>query len=124
MVLWFNQPELGLPSKEYFEDEEIREIYQDTLTQLIESVLDVLEDDKDDDDDGEDDDGDVKADLTVNDEPQTWPPWPWPPWGGDDDPDDGGKEPPSKQPRSIRARKLAKQVVTLERKTAKASLDL
>lgn len=131
MVLWFNQPELGLPSKEYYEEEAIVSVYKETLSKLLESVLDDLDKGKDDDDNGDDDDDkDVKnleGALVNNDEPQTWPPWPWPPWSpeepGDGD-DDGGKEPSDDLPKSERAKKLAKKVVKFETQLAKASLDL
>jgi endothelin-converting enzyme len=61
--------------------------------------------------------------IVVNEDSTVWPPWPWPPWGDDDGDDDGDKD---KAPvnRTHRAHKLAKKVVKLERKIAKASLDL
>jgi endothelin-converting enzyme len=62
----------------------------------------------------------ISTTFTTNEAGNIWPPWPWPPWGddGDDEPD---KEPVD---RRRRAHKLAKQVVKLERRLAKASLDL
>ncbi|KAF5324773.1 hypothetical protein D9611_004556 [Ephemerocybe angulata] len=125
MALWFNQPELGLPSKEYYEEESIVKLYKETLSDLLEGVLDILDNGKDDKDkEGDGDDDTLKAFIN-NDESQTWPPWPWPPWGGDEPDDDGGeKEPGSKEPKSVRARKLAKDVVKFENKIANASLDL
>lgn len=126
MVLWFNQPELGLPSKEYFEEKDITSVYKETLSKLLESVFDLLDKDKP-DEDGEDVKGLSSAALINNDEPQTWPPWPWPPWNPDepgDGGDGGGKEPGGDLPKFERARKLAKKVVKFESELAKASLDL
>ncbi|KAL0578146.1 hypothetical protein V5O48_003851 [Marasmius crinis-equi] len=119
MVLWFNQPELGLPSKEYYEDEDIRKVYQEVLEKLLLAV-----------DDGKDDDEDVDdSPAPASSKPSTtfieqgedsWPPWPWPPWGGDDD-DDEPKKPVN---HTKRAHKLAKGVLKFESQIAKASLDL
>lgn len=58
--------------------------------------------------------------FVTNENANVWPPWPWPPWGDDDD-TDKDKEPVD---RRRRARKIAKQVVKLECRLAKASLDL
>lgn len=127
MVLWFNQPELGLPSKEYFEEKEITAVYKEALSKLLASVLDLLNKDKDDEDDDDVVQSEGSSALINNDESQTWPPWPWPPWNPDepgDGGDDGGKEPGSDLPKSERARKLAKKVVNFESELAKASLDL
>ena len=60
------------------------------------------------------------ATFATNEAANVWPPWPWPPWGDDDD-DNPDKEPVD---RRRRAHKLAKQVVQLEGRLAKASLDL
>lgn len=57
--------------------------------------------------------------LTTNSDSKVWPPWPWPPWGEDEDGDND--EPVN---RTERAHKLSKKIVKLERKLAKASLDL
>ncbi|KAI0302060.1 hypothetical protein BC826DRAFT_986902 [Russula brevipes] len=35
MILWFQQPDLGLPSKEYFEDKGMREVYASVLERLL-----------------------------------------------------------------------------------------
>ncbi|KAF5373184.1 hypothetical protein D9758_001653 [Tetrapyrgos nigripes] len=113
MVLWFSQPGLGLPSKEYYQEEEIREMYQDVLTRLILSVAEAEE-----------------KTLRQKEEMSTlsftaqsenvWPPWPWPPWGGDGD--DGDDDKPENQ--TVKAYKLAKKVLQFETKLADASLDL
>jgi endothelin-converting enzyme len=63
----------------------------------------------------------TSATLVTNQDANIWPPWPWPPWGDDDGDTDKDKEPVD---RRRRAHKLAKQVVKLERRLAKASLDL
>lgn len=59
--------------------------------------------------------------FVTNEGADLWPPWPWPPWGDDDGDSDEDKEPVD---RRRRAHKLAQQVVKLERRVAKASLDL
>lgn len=54
--------------------------------------------------------------LVVHEERlRVWPPWPWPPWGDDDD---------KPENRTERAHKLAKAIITFEKKIAEASLDL
>lgn len=63
----------------------------------------------------------TKPTFAVNEDANLWPPWPWPPWGDDDEDPDMPKDPSD---RKRRAHKLAKQVVKLERRLAKASLDL
>ncbi|KAI9510895.1 Metalloprotease [Russula earlei] len=110
MILWFQQPSLGLPSKEYFEDQSMREVYASVLERLL--VIHYEAEKK------------QLASALVNnkDSGNTWPPWPWPPWGDDDDggddDDDGRKDRPKN------ATELAKEVVKFERKLAQASLDL
>jgi endothelin-converting enzyme len=111
MVLWFNQPDLGLPSKEYFEEKSVRKIYTNVLGRLLVALAD------------EDDALKLKAQtpsFAENGDSNVWPPWPWPPWGGNGD-DDDDKKPVN---RTEQAYKLAKKVVKFERKIAKASLDL
>jgi len=120
MLLWFSQPELGLPSKEYYEEESITELYQDTMAKLIESVIDILDEEKE--EDGVQREAEQQLVLN-NDDSQTWPPWPWPPWGGDEPDGDGGDK-PGKGDKTERAAKLAKQVLDFETKIANASLDL
>jgi endothelin-converting enzyme len=112
LVLWFSQPSLGLPSKEYYEEEDIRQIYQNVIEKLI---FVVSEEDED------------VAEQRPEDSPvfvdqdKVWPPWPWPPWGGDDDGEGHGKKPINK---TKGAHKLAQKVVEFETKIARASLDL
>ncbi|PPQ78520.1 hypothetical protein CVT25_011792 [Psilocybe cyanescens] len=113
MVLWFNQPGLGLPSKEYYEEESVLEVYRDVLERFLitltkeEEEKEVIEPSK------------PTSILTTNEDANVWPPWPWPPWGGDDD---GEKGKPVN--RTLEAQKLAKKVVKFETKIAQASLDL
>lgn len=120
MVLWFSQPELGLPSKEYFEEEAVRDVYRDVIEQLLSRVDHVLY--------GDEDEDEVTAkvqsrpELVIhNEKAMIWPPWPWPPWGGDDEPE---KDPGKKMNKTERVKFLAKGVVAFERKLAQASLDL
>ncbi|KAF8580903.1 zincin [Ramaria rubella] len=103
MVLWFYQPELGLPSKEYFEENSTLEVYTSTITRIF-SALEQEQSDY--------------AEPTSN-RPNLWPPVPWPPWGDDDDDEDSPQPQPRKTPRE-----LAVAVVTFEREIARASLDL
>ncbi|KAI3608021.1 endothelin-converting enzyme 1 [Moniliophthora roreri] len=113
MVLWFSQPSLGLPSKEYYQDDDVREVYQDVLEKLLLAVTDDEEDYE-----AKRISGSSKPVVVQTD--NTWPPWPWPPWGDDDD-DNGGKKPGNKPKR---ARKLAKKILKFETLIANASLDL
>ncbi|KAL0947409.1 hypothetical protein HGRIS_013522 [Hohenbuehelia grisea] len=132
MVLWFNQPDLGLPSKEYYEEKSITKVYRSVLEELISTLAEeeekatqqpstLLQLATNEDDVPEEE----YESLTVNDdsgEKNFWPPWPWPPWGGEDpDDDDGGKKPEN---RTQDAHKLAKKVLKFEQRIAKASLDL
>ncbi|TFK76595.1 zincin [Pluteus cervinus] len=116
MVLWFSQPSFGLPSKEYYDEETVVDVYQSVIQRLLYTL-------------------DEDANLTPEDEllinnadSQTWPPWPWPPWDGDEDePGDGGGDGPGGEKpsnRTKRARKLAEKVIKLEKRLADASLDL
>lgn len=110
MVLWFSQPSLSLPSKEYYDDESVLEVYQDVLQRLLLALSD------------EEDADFQKVDVPVlanNEDSNVWPPWPWPPWDGDDK--DGENKPVN---RTKRAQKLAKKIIGLEKELAKASLDL
>ncbi|KAH9484148.1 Endothelin-converting enzyme-like protein [Psilocybe cubensis] len=110
MVLWFNQPGLGLPSKEYYEEQAILEVYNIVLERLLITLTEEEEESAD--------SHSQSSVLTTNEEHNVWPPWPWPPWGGDDDSD---KKPVN---RTLEAQKLAKKVVKFESKIAQASLDL
>ncbi|KDQ60672.1 hypothetical protein JAAARDRAFT_708451 [Jaapia argillacea MUCL 33604] len=131
MTLWFSQPSLGLPSKEYYEEESITELYRSVLERLLVSTSDP-----------DAINSEELEELTESHVPSAkftharvhkmkfWPPWPWPPWGGDEDGggDDGGgggggggKD---KLNRTERAKVESKKVLEFEKKVAAASLDL
>ncbi|CAL1704979.1 unnamed protein product [Somion occarium] len=118
MTFLLGQPSLGLPSKEYYEDESFTELYGSVLERLLinlydeEEALLVQEQSLE------------APELTVHEERlRVWPPWPWPPWGGDDDgDDDGGDHKPVN--RTEEAHKLAKKIIEFEKKVANVSLDL
>ncbi|KAG8827602.1 hypothetical protein FRC17_007748 [Serendipita sp. 399] len=97
MTLWFWQTDLGLPSKEYYEEEDISGLY----TKAIEELLFIaFEDEK----------------PTHVSTARNWPPIPWPPWGDDDD----GKA----ENNTVRAKRLSKEVFKFEQKLARAGQDL
>ncbi|KAG6917789.1 hypothetical protein DXG01_001061 [Tephrocybe rancida] len=110
MALWFSQPSLGLPSKEYYEDKAVLEVYQEVVERLLLTLSD------------EEGDAETKnSALVLNQESNVWPPWPWPPWGEDDD-DKGGDKAPTNN--TQRVHKLSKKIIKLEKRLAKASIDL
>ncbi|KAK0210236.1 Metalloprotease [Desarmillaria ectypa] len=113
MTLWFNQPSFGLPSKEYYTEESIREAYQNVIERLLLTLVEEEESLR----------SKFKSDSSplTNQAESVWPPWPWPPWGEDDDDKDGGKQPVNQ---TERAHELAKKVVKFETRIANASLDL
>ncbi|TFK55167.1 metalloprotease [Heliocybe sulcata] len=118
MTLWFSQPNLGLPAKEYYDEESIRDLYNDVLERLLVTIAEE-----------QDYSSGVKSrgvsDLVMNEvKYKWWPPWPWPPWGPDDGDDDGGDDDEDPEDKYERAERLAKAVVHFERKLANASLDL
>ncbi|KAG5645919.1 hypothetical protein DXG03_005066 [Asterophora parasitica] len=97
--------------QEYYNDKSVITEYQNVVERLLLTLSD--------------DDDVLKKDVPVllsNEESQVWPPWPWPPWGEDDQDKDGGDKKPVNH--TLRAHQLAKKVVKLEKKLAKASLDL
>ncbi|KAI0807426.1 Metalloprotease [Fomes fomentarius] len=112
MTLWLSQADLGLPSKEYYEEESIVGLYRSVLERLLVTLDD--EEDKLIDRHAETvDDG---SGLVVHEERlRVWPPWPWPPWGDDDD---------KPENRTERAHRHAKAIIEFEKQIAKASLDL
>ncbi|KAM5533255.1 hypothetical protein V8D89_013032 [Ganoderma adspersum] len=112
MTLWISQPDLGLPSKEYYEEESIVDLYQNTLKRLLVTL------DNEEDTILEEQVIGEPSDLVVHEQRlKVWPPWPWPPWGDDDD----GNSPEN---RTERAQRLAKEVIKFEKRIANASLDL
>ncbi|KAF8184897.1 hypothetical protein K438DRAFT_1837058 [Mycena galopus ATCC 62051] len=105
MALWFDQATLGLPSKEYYEEDSIVQIYQDVVERLLFTLSE------------EEEKLQQHPTSTFRENTQAWPSWPWPPW---DSPEDDGEEKPN---RTEGARKLAKQVVEFETRIANATLD-
>jgi endothelin-converting enzyme len=106
MTLWFSQPSLGLPSKEYYKEDSVVEVYENVLARLLYTLAEeetfVVEP--------------LATGASSKESVSVWPPWPWPPWGDDDDGDkDGNKK--------EQARRLAKKVVKFEAQLAEASLD-
>ncbi|KAI0035727.1 metalloprotease [Vararia minispora EC-137] len=124
MILWFSQPwSFGLPSKEYFQDADMRELYTDVLTRLLTAL-----NEEEPDAAKWEDLISARRDMTeaqtaqaafsldehdTEEAQKIWPPWPWPPWGGDD----GDKKP-------LDPETLAKKIVEFERNLANATLDL
>ncbi|KZO95345.1 Metalloprotease [Calocera viscosa TUFC12733] len=106
MTVWVSQPDLGLPSKEYYEEEDILELYTSVLARIF---------------------------LELSPQPATPPPaptptqspWPWP-WPRPTPCDCPGDEPelPPAQNRTIQAQKLAERVVAFEQAIARAGADL
>ncbi|KAH7340514.1 hypothetical protein B0J17DRAFT_651639 [Rhizoctonia solani] len=126
MTLQFSQGGTGLPSKEYYDDEDVVKAY----TEAINAILLAIEEES------ASSEGThwyskpvqwaegvlSKAwDLATGDESEmvpkdsVWPPWPWPPWN---DPKHGDEKPKE------RAERLAKAVVKFETRLAEAGLDL
>jgi endothelin-converting enzyme len=107
-----SQPDLGLPTKEYYEEKDTMKLYQDVIEKLLTTIYEA-EDEEEDENQSTISRIFKKPVFRVLEE-TTWPPWPWPPWGGDDEP----KTPVE------RATGHAKKVVEFERTLAKATLDL
>ncbi|KAI0341783.1 Metalloprotease [Trametopsis cervina] len=123
MTLGFSQPNLGLPSKEYY-DGEPAEFYTTVLERLLLSIID-----EDEDAEEKGVEHDSQATPVHQERLRVWPPWPWPPWDGEDpdDPDHPGDEPHKPHEpvnRTEEAHILAIKIVEFERKLANASLDL
>ncbi|KAJ7724074.1 hypothetical protein DFH07DRAFT_871903 [Mycena maculata] len=104
MTLWFDQASLGLPSKEYYEEESILEVYQSVVERLLFTL-------------SEEEDKLQQATPTLVENANVWPSWPWPPYPDDDDDED------EKPNRTEIAHKLAKEVIKFETRLANASLD-
>lgn len=110
--LWLYQSFGGLPSKEYYEEAPIVDLYQSVVAGILQNIAETS-----------DKDSFIKRDIVVDvaqelaeelaaDVADGWP-WPWP---GDDKPQPG-------QSLEERMRKLAAQVVQFERKVVKAGTD-
>ncbi|KAH8829537.1 endothelin-converting enzyme 1 [Flagelloscypha sp. PMI_526] len=98
LLLWFYQPSLGLPSKEYYLEESILDVYRERRKALPQDPAPFY-----------------SLRSQGNDE-SDWPwPWPWP--GGDDD-----KTPPVNE--TERILNLTRKMVDFETALANASLDL
>jgi len=110
MVLWFSQSGLSLPSKEYYEHENLLAEFQTVVERLLFALTEPVETSRH-----------ASSTFVINESTNVWPPWPWPPWGDDDGDSDEDEEPVD---RRRKARKLAKHVVKMERRLANASLDL
>jgi endothelin-converting enzyme len=95
LTLWFGQPDLGLPSKEYYEEKDIRDLYRTTIEKMLLTIMEAEE---------------AEAKTGIK-----FPPWPWPPWGDDD------KKPENK---TMKAARLSRQVLKFESEIAAASADL
>ncbi|KAG8772677.1 hypothetical protein FRC12_002944 [Ceratobasidium sp. 428] len=125
MTLQFNQGGTGLPSKEYYEDDDIIKVYTETISAILLAL---------------DEESSSKQHrwydrsmkwaagvassawsiatgnvLEQNPQESVWPPWPWPPWN---DPKKDDEKP------AERAARLAKSVVKFETRLANAGLDL
>ncbi|KAJ6608579.1 hypothetical protein B0H10DRAFT_2166528 [Mycena sp. CBHHK59/15] len=107
MIPWFDQASLGLPSKEYYQEESILDVYQSVVERLLLTLSE------------EEEKLQQRANsrLVDNGDANVWPDWPWPPWGDDGDDDE------EKPNRTEIAHKLAKQVLKFETRLADASLD-
>ncbi|TFY55841.1 hypothetical protein EVJ58_g7996 [Rhodofomes roseus] len=114
-----SQPELGLPSKEYYEEESFVDLYQEVLERLLVTLAEE-----------EEYIGSREVSMPVSGEVvyqerlRVWPPWPWPPWGGDDDGDHDGDDDEPEPMDPEKAHKVAKDIIKFEKAIANASLDL
>jgi len=99
LTLWFHQPDLGLPSKEYYGEKEIRDLYRTTIEKMLLTIVEAEEAEG----------AKVKSGIK-------FPPWPWPPWGDDDD-----KKPENQ---TMKAARLSRQVLKFESDIAAAMADL
>jgi len=115
--LWFIQPELGLPSKEYYEEESFIDLYQEVLERLLVTLSEEEEYV-----DGHEVHRLRSSETVYQERLRVWPPWPWPPWGGDDDGDGHDDEPEPMDPE--KAHVIAKNIIAFEKSIANASLDL
>ncbi|KAG8900288.1 hypothetical protein FRB99_006143, partial [Tulasnella sp. 403] len=103
MTLQFSQAGLGLPSKEYYEEDAVVSLYTKTVARVLEAVDELPS-------------KSTSPDQRGRNQSKFWPPIPWPPWGGGDD--------SPKENKTARAARLSEAVIDFEKKLAKASLDL
>lgn len=96
LTLWFGQPDLGLPSKEYYGEKEIRDLYRTTIEKMLLTIM--------------------EAEEAETENGIKFPPWPWPPWGDDDDKKSENK--------TMKAARLSRQVLKFESDIAAATANL
>lgn len=119
--LWFYQTEGGLPSKQYYEEKPILDLYTSVVSEIL---VDIASHIKSSDDNEKRDIIDEIVAEAVEIEQSGWP-WPWP---GDDKPKPppGGDEPDNKtkeEPIGVRMDRLAVKVVHFERELVRAGAD-
>lgn len=119
--LWFYQTSGGLPSKEYYEEKPILDLYQSVVKELL---IDVASNTKASRHPSK---RDLLSDLVeefTEIDTEGWP-WPWP--GGDDTPKPAPSDAPGggaqKEPLDVRMNKLATKVVHFERELVRAGAD-
>ncbi|WWC60905.1 uncharacterized protein I303_103481 [Kwoniella dejecticola CBS 10117] len=136
--LWLYQAFGGLPSKEYYEEKPILDLYQSVIAGILTDIAehtsvrgkkdkrDLLDDLEDAVMMGEEDAKGLIEELVDLAEEEDWP-WPWP---GDDRKGDGGNkggipddDRNTKEPTSERMDKLATKVVHFERELMRAGAD-
>jgi endothelin-converting enzyme len=119
--LWFYQTSGGLPSKEYYEEKPILDLYKSVVTDVLVDIVSHVKGSK------EVEKRDIISDIiaeAVEVEQNGWP-WPWPgddkpkPPPGDDSPDNKTKE----EPLETRMERLAVKVVDFERELIRAGTD-
>ena len=117
--LWLYQASGGLPSKEYYEEKAIFDLYIDVVKGILIDVASNLHSHSE-------DKRDLLGDLIEmsEEEVQGWP-WPWPGDGGDKgDPSQRPHPPPTKdEPIEKRLERLAIKVVHFERELIRAGAD-
>lgn len=104
--LYFYQSFGGLPSKEYYKEKPVLDLYHSVISGILKSVAE--------ESDSTNAKRDVFMDILQEAAEEGWP-WPWP--GGDKD------DPVKDEPLDKRMDKLAGKVVDFERKIAKAGAD-
>jgi endothelin-converting enzyme len=118
--LWFYQTPGGLPSKEYYEEKPILDLYTSVVADVLVDIASHVKDH------GDKDKRDIISDIVaeaVEVEQKGWP-WPWP---GDDKPKpapgDGSPDNKTEEPLETRMERLAVKVVQFERELIRAGAD-
>ena len=118
--LWFYQTNGGLPSKEYYEEKPILDLYTSVVADVLVDIAIHVKDHGD--KEKRDIIGDIVAEA-VEVEQNGWP-WPWP---GDDKPKpapgDGSPDGKTEEPLETRMERLAVKVVNFERELIRAGAD-